>query len=77
MWHFFSSTPAKNHEKCDTWVKSLHFFIFDILFKMIKVTESNMWIFIEAVLINDISCIECTLEFKIKGDNFVNDTKIQ
>ena len=29
-----SSTPAKNHAKCDSWVNSLHIFIFDILFEL-------------------------------------------
>ena len=32
--HNLSSTPAKNHAKCDSWVKSLHIFIFYILFEM-------------------------------------------
>ena len=27
-----SSTPAKDHAKCDSWVKNI--FIFDILFEM-------------------------------------------
>ena len=31
-----SSSSAKNHAKCDTWLKSLHIFNFDILFKMFK-----------------------------------------
>ena len=31
---FFSSTPAKDHAKCVSWVKFLHIFIFDILFEM-------------------------------------------
>ena len=29
-----SRTPAKDHAKCDSWVKSLNIFIFDILFEM-------------------------------------------
>ena len=28
---YLSSTPAKNHAKCDTWLESLHIFIFDAL----------------------------------------------
>ena len=29
-----STTPAKNHANCDSSVKSLHIFIFDILFEL-------------------------------------------
>ena len=40
-----SSTPAKNHAKCDHWLESLHIVIFDILFKTLS-TEINMWFLI-------------------------------
>ena len=36
-----------------------------------------MYIFIEPLLIRDVADIECTVGFKGKGDNYVNDTKIQ
>ena len=31
---YLSSTPHKNYAKCDSWLKSLHIFIFYILFEM-------------------------------------------
>ena len=36
-----------------------------------------MLIFIEPSFIRDIDYLECTVEFTIKGDNSINDTKIQ
>ena len=36
-WHInivICSIPAEKHAKCDSWLKSLNIFIFDILFKM-------------------------------------------
>ena len=30
-----SSTPDKNHAKSDSWLESLHTFIFDVLLKML------------------------------------------
>ena len=36
-----------------------------------------MWLFIEPLLIRDKNYIECAIEFKIKGDKFVNDAKVQ
>ena len=57
--------------------KAYMFLFFDILFKMLKLTENNLWLFIWPVFLIDKNYIECTVEFKIKGDNFVNGTKIQ
>ena len=34
LFQSLSSTPSKDHAKCDSWVKSLHIFIFDILFEL-------------------------------------------
>ena len=36
-----------------------------------------MWLFLLALFIGDKNYIECTVEFQIKGDNSVNDAKIQ
>ena len=36
-----------------------------------------MWLSIEIVFLGDKNYIECTIEFKIKGNNSVNDTNIQ
>ena len=53
-------------------------FIFDILFKMLEKTEINIWLFFYNPCSKEIKkYIECTVHFKIKGDNSVNDTKIK
>ena len=58
--------------KCDVWLESLH-----ILLKMLKLTDINMWLFIlPYIILGDKNYTECTVEFKIKVDNSVNDTAI-
>ena len=69
-----NSTPAENHAKCDSWVKSQRIFIFDILFELPQLTEIN-FSFPYKPCSYEIKIIQNALQ--IKGDNCVNDTQIQ
>ena len=46
-------------------------------FKMLKLTENYMWLFIKPLYIGDENYVECTVDFRIKGDKSANVTEIQ
>ena len=76
---FFKGTQAWNHAKCDSWVKSLHIFFFFFMFCLIcRIKQELRSVFhITLVLKRCKINKQCTVDFKIKGDNSVNVTQIQ
>ena len=53
------------------------YFFFDFLFEMFKIMNRNKHRAFDMLPLfkGDVNYKECTIEFKFKGDNSVNDTK--